>query len=128
MNSKKISLILFSFLLLILSVSLVNAQEDFIATSVPSVELCPCSNQAYAVAIQNTGSVAKSDIPKAYQQNQGTVVAPKVKLKAQESYDQHHGNVAKSYQTNQGALAKMDIEGTIQLDKYDANQAKSEAV
>jgi len=60
MNSKKISLILFSFLLLILSVSLVNAQEDFIATSVPSVELCPCSNQAYAVAIQNTGSVASS--------------------------------------------------------------------
>jgi len=36
------------------------AQEDFKATTVPSVELCPCSNQAYEVTVENTGSTASS--------------------------------------------------------------------
>ena len=36
------------------------AQEGFKATAVPSVELCPCSNQAYTITIENTGNVASS--------------------------------------------------------------------
>ena len=61
MNAKKILLTLFSFLLLVLLISLVNAQEDFVASSKKgSVELCPCSNQAYSITIQNTGSTASS--------------------------------------------------------------------
>jgi uncharacterized membrane protein len=58
MNVKKIFLNL--FLLLVLLIGLVNAQEDFTASSLPSIELCPCSNQAYAVTIENTGTVASS--------------------------------------------------------------------
>ena len=57
MNIKKIWANLFLFALLI---SLANAQEDFKATSVPSVELCPCSGQAYTVTVENTGTTASS--------------------------------------------------------------------
>jgi len=54
MNTKKL---LFSlFLLLFLLINIVNAKEDFTASSSRSVELCPCSNQAYSVTVQNTGS------------------------------------------------------------------------
>ncbi len=59
-TTKKIFLILFPFLLLVLLISLVNAQEDFTASVKSSVELCPCSNQAYAINVQNTGSIASS--------------------------------------------------------------------
>ncbi|MCK4859552.1 MAG: hypothetical protein KAS87_03220, partial [Candidatus Omnitrophica bacterium] len=58
MNAKTIVLNL--FLLLVLLIGLVNAQEDFTAASLPSVELCPCSNQAYTVAVENTGTAAGS--------------------------------------------------------------------
>ncbi|MCH8003354.1 MAG: hypothetical protein IH934_01885 [Nanoarchaeota archaeon] len=58
MNTKKL---LFSlFLLLFLLINIVNAKEDFTASSSRSVELCPCSNQAYSVNVQNTGSVQNS--------------------------------------------------------------------
>ncbi|MAE42641.1 hypothetical protein CMO93_02630 [Candidatus Woesearchaeota archaeon] len=60
MNAKKLVLGLFSFLLLLLLINFVNAQEDFTASTLPSVELCPCSNQGYAVVVQNTGSIANS--------------------------------------------------------------------
>src|SRR3989338_6671524 len=60
MTTKKLVLNLFPFFLLFLLVNLVNAQEDFTAATLPSVELCPCSNQAYAVTVQNMGSVANS--------------------------------------------------------------------
>jgi len=58
MNTKKL---LFSlFLLLLLIMNIVNAAEDFTASAKSSVELCPCSNQAYSVNVQNTGSVQNS--------------------------------------------------------------------
>jgi len=58
MNAKKI---LFSlFLLLFLLMNIVNAKEDFTASTSRSVELCPCSNQAYSITVQNTGSVQNS--------------------------------------------------------------------
>src|SRR3989338_6668201 len=60
MTTKKLVLNLFPFFLLFLLVNFVNAQEDFTAATLPSVELCPCSNQAYAVTVQNTGSAANS--------------------------------------------------------------------
>lgn len=53
------TIITFSFFLLLLS-SMGVAQEDFKATTIPSVELCPCSNQAYMIAVENTGNVASS--------------------------------------------------------------------
>jgi hypothetical protein len=49
-------LAILKFSLFFLFSGLVIAQEDFSATSVPSVELCPCSNQAYTVTVQNTGT------------------------------------------------------------------------
>ena len=58
MNTKKIYLGLFLFI--ILFSSSVNAQEDFKATSKPLVELCPCSNQAYTVTVENIGTTASS--------------------------------------------------------------------
>ena len=60
MNVKKILLNLLLILLLVLLIGLVDAQEDFAAASMESVELCPCSNQAYKVTVQNTGAVASS--------------------------------------------------------------------
>ena len=57
MNTKK-TLLFIIFLLFVFLVSLANAQEDFTATSSPSIELCPCSNQAYTVTVENTGTVA----------------------------------------------------------------------
>lgn len=60
MNAKKILLSLLSFLSLFLLINAVNAQEDFSAFSIPSVSLCPCSNQAYTVTVQNTGLTASS--------------------------------------------------------------------
>ena len=57
MNAKKIIL---NLLLLVLLIGLVNAQEDFAATSLPSIELCPCSSQAYTVTVENTGTAATS--------------------------------------------------------------------
>jgi len=60
MNNKKILLSLFSFLLLVLLTNITNAQEDFTVSSSRSVELCPCSNQAYTVTVQNTGPVQSS--------------------------------------------------------------------
>jgi len=60
MIAKKMVFGLFPFLLLLLSITSVNAQEDFTAFSSDSIELCPCSNQAYTVTVQNTGSVASS--------------------------------------------------------------------
>jgi hypothetical protein len=56
MNTKRI--ILSFFLLLVLLIGLVNAQEDFTASTKSSIELCPCSNQAYIVTVENTGTVA----------------------------------------------------------------------
>ena len=53
------TIILFSFFLFLLS-GISVAQEDFKATAVPSVELCPCSNQAYAITVENTGTIASS--------------------------------------------------------------------
>ena len=60
MKTKKLALGLFPFFLLLFLVNLADAQEDFTATTLPSVELCPCSNQAYTVTVQNTGSAANS--------------------------------------------------------------------
>ncbi|MBI2135332.1 hypothetical protein HYU09_05045 [Candidatus Woesearchaeota archaeon] len=60
MTAKKAVLSLFTFLLLVFLANAANAQEDFTAATLPSVELCPCSNQGYAVTVQNTGSVASS--------------------------------------------------------------------
>ena len=51
---------LFSFFLFILLISIVSAQEDFTASTKSSVELCPCSNQAYTVTVENAGSTASS--------------------------------------------------------------------
>ena len=52
------TIIIFSFFLLFSNAA--AAQEDFEAATVPSVELCPCSNQAYTVTVENTGSAASS--------------------------------------------------------------------
>ena len=52
------TIIIFSFFLLLPNA--IFAQEDFKATAVPSVELCPCSNQAYMVTVENTGTFASS--------------------------------------------------------------------
>src|SRR3990167_24532 len=52
------TVIIFSFFLLVPNA--IFAQEDFKATTIPSVELCPCSNQAYAVTVENTGTAASS--------------------------------------------------------------------
>jgi Na+-transporting methylmalonyl-CoA/oxaloacetate decarboxylase gamma subunit len=58
MNCKKTFTSL--FFLFILLISIVSAQEDFTASTKGSVELCPCSNQAYTVNVENTGSIAGS--------------------------------------------------------------------
>ena len=47
-------------LFIVLFSSSVYAQEDFKATSPRSVDLCPCSNQAYEVIVHNTGTVVSS--------------------------------------------------------------------
>lgn len=62
MGAKKLNLSFFFLFvsLIIFNVNAANAQEDFTATSSPSVELCPCSSQAYYVTIKNTGSAASS--------------------------------------------------------------------
>lgn len=62
MNSKQISLKLFLlFLLAFIAVgTAAYAPEDFTATSKGSIELCPCSNQAYTVIVENTGTVPSS--------------------------------------------------------------------
>jgi len=60
MNAKKPLLALFLFSLLLLIANIASAQEDFTASSIPSAELCPCSSQAYAVTVQNTGTTASS--------------------------------------------------------------------
>jgi len=60
MNAKNLLNILLSFLFFVLLINLVSAQEDFTASSLSSVELCPCSNQAYTINVQNTGSVAST--------------------------------------------------------------------
>lgn len=38
----------------------VAAQEDFLLTAEPNVDLCPCSNQGYPIFIENTGSVSST--------------------------------------------------------------------
>jgi uncharacterized membrane protein len=53
MKKKKLPILVFVFLLII---SFVNAQSDFNIISDPKIELCPCSNQAYNILLQNTGS------------------------------------------------------------------------
>ncbi|MBI2651719.1 hypothetical protein HYX01_04565, partial [Candidatus Woesearchaeota archaeon] len=50
----------FIFVLLLILASFVSAKEDYAASSLSSVELCPCSNQIYAVNVQNTGTEASS--------------------------------------------------------------------
>ncbi|MFH0867976.1 MAG: hypothetical protein V1831_01570 [Candidatus Woesearchaeota archaeon] len=60
MKTKKILLSIFLFLLVFLLVNLSGAQEDFTASTQSSIELCPCSNQAYTIIVQNTGSAASS--------------------------------------------------------------------
>ena len=59
MTTKKLVLNLFPFFLLLLLANFAGAQ-DFTASTLPSVELCPCSSQAYAVTVQNTGSLANT--------------------------------------------------------------------
>jgi hypothetical protein len=53
MRNKK--LVNISLFLLAILINFTLAQ-DFNANTIPSVELCPCSNQAYPVTVQNTGS------------------------------------------------------------------------
>ena len=53
-----LTIIIFSFFLLLPNA--IFAQEDFKAVTVPLVELCPCSNQAYTITVENTGSAASS--------------------------------------------------------------------
>src|SRR3989338_7510630 len=53
------TIIIFSSFLFLLS-GIAVAQEDFKADTIPSVELCPCSNQAYTITVENTGTVASS--------------------------------------------------------------------
>lgn len=61
MGTKKISLsFMFPVLVLVLLIGSVNAKEDFKASTERYVELCPCSNQAYGVAVQNIGPVKNS--------------------------------------------------------------------
>ncbi|MEK6869894.1 MAG: hypothetical protein AABX74_06680, partial [Nanoarchaeota archaeon] len=48
------------FLFFLLLPNAIFAQEDFKAATVPSVELCPCSNQAYTITVENTGTIASS--------------------------------------------------------------------
>ena len=60
MEVKKLVFKVFTFLLLVLFISSVNAQEDFSASTTPEVSLCPCSDQAYTVTIYNTGAVPSS--------------------------------------------------------------------
>lgn len=61
MNAKKLFLNLLLFIVTLISlVSIVNAQEDFTASSTGTVNLCPCSNQAYTVTVENTGTIASS--------------------------------------------------------------------
>ena len=58
MNAKKLlSSLLFLFIIFI---SPANAQEGFTATSLRSVDLCPCSNQAYTITVENTGTTTSS--------------------------------------------------------------------
>src|SRR3989344_8448729 len=59
MTTKKLVLNLFPFFILLLLADFAGAQ-DFTASTLPSVELCPCSSQAYAVTVQNTGSLANT--------------------------------------------------------------------
>jgi hypothetical protein len=54
MTAKKSMLLLFFSLFLI---NIAHAQEDFTASTLPDIGLCPCSNQAYPVTVHNTGSV-----------------------------------------------------------------------
>ncbi len=56
--SKKIPSIIFLACLFISLAYAANAQEDFRASSVNQVELCPCSNQAYIINVENTGTTA----------------------------------------------------------------------
>lgn len=59
-KKKIISPLFFVFVLL---VSFVNAQEVFDIVSDTEIDLCPCSNQAYNILLQNTGtSVSKYQI------------------------------------------------------------------
>lgn len=58
MNDKRIYLGLLLFIALFSSS--VNAQEDFKATSPRSVDLCPCSSQAYTITVDNIGTTASS--------------------------------------------------------------------
>jgi len=60
MKLKKPVLSLFSFILVLFLANIAVGQEDFIASTLPSVDLCPCSNQGYPVTIQNIGSVESS--------------------------------------------------------------------
>jgi len=53
MKKKNLPLLIFVFILVI---SFVNAQQDFNIVSEPKIDLCPCSNQAYNILLQNTGS------------------------------------------------------------------------
>ncbi len=57
---KKSLFMILTFLFFLLLPNAIFAQEDFKAVTVPSVELCPCSNQAYTVTVENTGSTASS--------------------------------------------------------------------
>ncbi len=60
MSAKKIFFCLF-FLLTLLSLAYVaNAQEDFKAASSSTVNLCPCSSQAYKIIVENTGKETSS--------------------------------------------------------------------
>jgi len=60
MKSKKLVLGLFSFILIFLIINAVYAKEDFYASASPSLELCPCSNQAYSITVQNIGDEVSS--------------------------------------------------------------------
>ncbi len=53
-----LTIIILSFFLLFSNAAI--AQEDFKASTVPLVGLCPCSNQAYTVIVENTGIAASS--------------------------------------------------------------------
>ena len=56
-------IILHLFFVFVLLVSFVNAQEVFDIVSDTEINLCPCSNQAYNILLQNTGtSVSKYQI------------------------------------------------------------------
>ena len=57
MIKKKIYLF---FALFFLIASFANAQEDFNLISDAQINLCPCSNQAYNILLQNTGSASST--------------------------------------------------------------------